>query len=153
MADNPDDTKSLIDYFYVPKATDIRPVYNGASCGINRALWAPNFWLPIAKAALWLLGVGYFSVDIDLGEFFLNFPFPELLRQYSGIDLTPFWDLLEGLGFLLIRDDDGLVKVRWERCWMGCKPSPYYAVRFITGRRSLLVFGMRTREITYDGIG
>jgi hypothetical protein len=24
MADNPDDIKSLIDYFYVPKATDIR---------------------------------------------------------------------------------------------------------------------------------
>ena len=47
--------KSVIDYFYVPNAKDIRPVYNGASCGINEALWSPNFWLPIAKSALRVL--------------------------------------------------------------------------------------------------
>jgi hypothetical protein len=105
-------------------------VYNGASCGINEALWAPNVWLPTANSALRLLGFSYFSVDIDLGNFFLNFPFPEILRQYSRIDLMPFRELLEGLGCKLPRDTGGLAKVRWERCWMGCKPSPYYAVRF-----------------------
>jgi hypothetical protein len=129
--------KSLVDYFYVPKAQDIRPVYNGASCGINEALWSPNFWLPTPKWALRVVDFGYFSVDIDLGEFFLNFPFPEVLRQFSGIDLTPFVEILAGLvGFQLIQDTDGLYKVRWSRCWMGCKPSPFFSVRFfLLGRR------------------
>jgi hypothetical protein len=57
-------------------------VYNGFSCSINNALWGPNFWLPIAKLALGVLDFGYFSVDIDLGEFFLNFPFPEILWMF-----------------------------------------------------------------------
>jgi hypothetical protein len=69
-------------------------------------------------------------VDIDLGEFFLNFPLPQILQEYSGIDLTPFLELLTGLGFVLIGDADGLVKVCWEKYWMGCKPSPYVAVHF-----------------------
>jgi hypothetical protein len=125
-----DEIKSLVDYFYVPKASDIRPVYNGASCGLNVSLWAPNFWLPIGRSALRVLDFGYFSVDIDLGEFFLNFPFPELLRYYSGIDLTPFADLLMEMGFRLVRDKNGRFVVRWDRCWMGCKPSPFFAVRF-----------------------
>jgi hypothetical protein len=30
--------KSLVDYFYVPKAKDIRPVYNGSDSGMNEAL-------------------------------------------------------------------------------------------------------------------
>jgi hypothetical protein len=57
--------KSLIDYFYVPKDNDIRPVYNGASCGINLSLWAPNFWLPTARSALRVLDFCFHSVDID----------------------------------------------------------------------------------------
>jgi hypothetical protein len=84
----------------------------------------------MARSALRVLGFGYYSVDIDLGEFFLNFPFPELLRNFSGIDLTPFRKALEKCGFTLVEDVDGLWKVRWERCWMGCRPSPFFAIRF-----------------------
>jgi hypothetical protein len=123
-------TKSLINYFYVPKDNDIRPVYNGASCGINLSLWAPNFWLPTGQSALGVLDFDYHMVDIDLGEFFLNFPLPEIISLFSGIDLTPFRTLLEQYGFELFVDTDGLCKVRWERCWMGCKPSPFFSVRF-----------------------
>jgi hypothetical protein len=122
--------KSLVAYFHVPKAKDIRPVYNGKECGINDALWAPGFWLPIGRSAVRVLDFGYHSVDIDLGEFFLNFPYPEILRLLSGIDLTPFVELIAGLGFKLKQDSEGLYKVYWSRCWMGCKPSPFYAVRF-----------------------
>ena len=43
---------TLTDYFDVPKADDIRLVYNGTSCGLNGCLWTPNFWLPTAKSAL-----------------------------------------------------------------------------------------------------
>jgi hypothetical protein len=79
----PEEIKSLVNYFYVAKANDIRPVYNGQDCGINEALWAPNFWLPMARSALRVLFFGYFMVHIDLGEFFLNFPFPELFCELT----------------------------------------------------------------------
>jgi hypothetical protein len=64
--------KSLIDSFPVDKDDDIKMVYNGTSSGLNNALHAPNFWLPIPASAARVLGVGYFMVDMDLGEMFLN---------------------------------------------------------------------------------
>jgi hypothetical protein len=45
---------SYIDYFGVPKAAGIRVGCNGASCGLNETVWAPNFWLPTAKSASYL---------------------------------------------------------------------------------------------------
>jgi hypothetical protein len=57
-----DQIKSLVDYFYVPKAKDIRPVYDGKKCGINEALFAPNFWLPIGCSAIRVLDFGYFAM-------------------------------------------------------------------------------------------
>jgi hypothetical protein len=66
--------QSFIDYFDVPKTDDIRLVYNGSSCGLNAALWAPNFWLPTAKTAMRALDFNFYSVDMDLGDMFLNYP-------------------------------------------------------------------------------
>jgi hypothetical protein len=41
---------SYIDYFGVPKADDIHVVYNnGASCGLNETVWAPNVLPPTPK--------------------------------------------------------------------------------------------------------
>jgi hypothetical protein len=34
---------SYIDYFRVDEVNDIRVLYNGASCGLNDTVWAPNF--------------------------------------------------------------------------------------------------------------
>jgi hypothetical protein len=115
--------RSFIDYFDVPKADDIRLVYNGTSCGLNAALWAPNFWLPTAKTALRSLDFNFYSVDMDLGDMFLNFPLHRELQSYSGIDLTP---LKRPLGITT----PGPFHVHWTRCWMGSKPSPFYAVSF-----------------------
>jgi hypothetical protein len=123
--------KSYIDYFIVPKADDVRPVYNGTSCGFNEAVWAPNFWLPTAKSATRVLDYNYCGVDIDLGEMFLNFPLPRVFRQFSGIDISQFKsDLFSSVGEALGEIPRRLFKVRWERCWMGFRPSPYYSVRF-----------------------
>ena len=45
-----------VDYFPVPKGEDdIRVVFDGSSCGLNKALWAPNFYLPSASSAVMLL--------------------------------------------------------------------------------------------------
>jgi hypothetical protein len=87
--------KSLTEYFDVEKDDDIRLVYNGTSCGLNWSLWAPNFWLPTVKSAIHVLGFGYFSVDINLGEMFLNFPLPAILQEHSGVDLSHFREALE----------------------------------------------------------
>lgn len=57
----------LTDFFDVPKAEgDIRVVYNITSLGINKALWAPGFFLPNADLAAWLLMFYSFTVDADL---------------------------------------------------------------------------------------
>jgi hypothetical protein len=58
-------------------------VYNSTSCGIKMQLWAPNFWLPTAWLALRMLDFWFHVVDVNLGEFFLNFPLPEFLRAFS----------------------------------------------------------------------
>jgi hypothetical protein len=80
--------QSLMDFFEVEKDSDIRLVYNGTSCGLNDSIWAPNFWLPTPATAAKLLGYGYYMVDIDLGEMFLNFPLHASLQQYSGGNLN-----------------------------------------------------------------
>jgi hypothetical protein len=115
---------SLIQFFDVPKAGDIRLVYNGTSCGLNDSLWCPNFWIPTSKTALRSLDFGYLSADLDLGEMFLNFPLHPILQPYSGVDLQPYVDHLPGLTRLVSPS------YRWTRTWMGAKPSPYIAVQY-----------------------
>ena len=86
---------NYIDYFAVDKgATDIRAVYNGASCGLNSFLFALSVWLPTSKTLTRFLSFGYKSVDLDIGEMFPNFPLHASLRPFSGVDLTQFKDRL-----------------------------------------------------------
>jgi hypothetical protein len=65
LTDSEDFIMSYINYFRVPKANDIRVVYNGASCGLNDYVWAPNFWFPTAKSATRVLNFDYCGVDLD----------------------------------------------------------------------------------------
>jgi hypothetical protein len=118
--------RSLMDFFEVEKDSDIRLVYNGTSCGLNDSIWAPHFWLPTPATAARLLGYGYYMVDIDLGEMFLNFPLHASLQQYSGVDFCHYSTYLKNPA--LTTTTRGWV--HWTRCWMGLKPSPYMAVRF-----------------------
>jgi hypothetical protein len=115
--------KSLTQYFDVPKCDDIRMVYNGSSCGLNAALWTPNFWLPTPQSATRLLDFNFYSVDIDLGEMFLNYPLHTSLQAVSGIDITPF---AVPLGF----PPNKPIWLHWVRMWMGARPSPFFAVKY-----------------------
>jgi hypothetical protein len=71
-----------VDFFEVDKDSDIRLFYNGTSCGLNNALWAPNFFLPTPATVARALGFGYYMIDINLGEMFLNFPLHETFQRY-----------------------------------------------------------------------
>ena len=68
---------SLTRMFYVCKC-----------CGLNIALWAPYFCLPIVKHTLRALLPGYSQCDMDVGEMFLNFPLHPDLRPFAGVDIT-----------------------------------------------------------------
>ena len=70
---NQDTVKSLISYFYVDKNGDIRPVFNGTSCGLNAATFAPWFPLPTVDTHLRSVEKGTWLADKDLGEMSYNF--------------------------------------------------------------------------------
>jgi hypothetical protein len=127
--------RSLTEYFRVPKGDDIRIVFNGTSCFLNSVLWAPNFWLPTSRSATRFLDFDYKTVDIDLGEMFLNFPVAETFQEYSRIDLTPFKSEIKemksfGRSKAFKQDLSEQIWGRWERCWMDFRPSPFYTVWF-----------------------
>ena len=112
--------KSLTGYFAVPKAkTDIRVVYDATACGLNEALWAPNFFLPTVDSILRNASASTWFGDIDLGEMFLNYPLDEAIRPYAGVDVTR-----------VVVNENQMNEIkrvleRWARCLMGFKPSPF----------------------------
>jgi hypothetical protein len=120
---------SLIQFFDVPKAGDTSLVYNGTGCGLNDTLWFPNFWISTAKSALRVLDYNYFSADLDLGEMFLNFPLHNLLQPYSGVDLSQYRHLVADIQSPIVPDNRPCY-FRWNRTWMGAKPSPFVAVLY-----------------------
>jgi hypothetical protein len=85
----PGRVESLIQFFDVPKADDIRLVHNGRSCGLNAFTWAPNFWLPTTKSAIRLLDFNYYSVDLDLGKCFSTSLCTNLCSGIRGLTLLP----------------------------------------------------------------
>ena len=132
--------KSVLDVFTVPKAEDIRPVYNGASSGLNDAIWAPWFGLPTVLSQLRGIQPGTFMGDADVGEMFHNFMLEESLQPYVGVDFKQFnFDPLElkGLTSLLsstTQQEEILTwhemilnagGERWTRMCMGMRQSPY----------------------------
>ena len=115
--------RSRVHYFPVPKGeNDIRVVFDGTSSGLNETLRAPNFYLPTSRAASLLLTFTTWMADVDFGEMFHNFFISAKIRKYAGVDISP---LTLHLGTQL-----GTKLIRWNRLFMGMRPSPYNAVRF-----------------------
>ena len=114
--------KSLTGYFAVPKGkTDIRVVYDATKCGLNAALWAPNFFLPTIDTILRNSDLNAWYGDVDLGEMFLNYPLDPRLKPYAGIDVTAA--LNPDLSDEELREIKRIIK-HWTRCLMGLKTSP-----------------------------
>jgi hypothetical protein len=74
---------NLLQYFAVPKGEAyIRVVFNCTSCGLNDALWSPNFYLPTAPRTVGnLLTLSNWMADVDFGDMFHNFPMDECLLK------------------------------------------------------------------------
>ena len=107
----PGQVNSLTGFFAVPKREDdIRIVYDATACGLNAALWAPNFALPTIDSVLQNADSRTWFSDIDLGEMFLIYFLDEDLREFAGVD---------------VREIGGAKWERWERTLMGFRPSPY----------------------------
>jgi hypothetical protein len=113
--------ESVTSFFSVPKGeADIRMVYNGTSCGLNDAVFAPWFAMPTIDSHLRAVDVGTYMADCDIGEMFLNFMLDPAIRPFAGVDLTELFA------------DEAKARIFWER-WirmlMGFKPSPYCTTR------------------------
>ena len=159
---NEEKVKNYIDYFAAPKGeSDIRLVLNGTSCGLNKAVWASNFWLPSSKTMVRHLSYDYQSVDIDIGEMFLNFPLHNSLWKYSAMDLTPFQSFL-------LRDFPEKAKLLnkprisgiWSRLWFGFTSSPelsammyYLAEETIRGNHKNLKNPLRWDKVILNMVG
>ena len=125
-----DNVKSYIDFFAVLKGLDdIRMVLNGPSCGLNAAIFASNFWLPMSATMTRLLSFGYRVVDIDIGEMCPNFTLHHSLRKYSGMDLT---SLRGSLGNIIppVLEKSRRLTATWSRLWFGLTSSPEDACNF-----------------------
>ena len=124
--------RSLTGYFAVPKAkTDIRVVYDATQCGLNDALWAPNFFLPVVDSILRNATSATWFGDIDLGEMFLNYALDVEMRQYAGVDVTEVEDQ--------IRHQSKRVLERWTRTLMGFRPSPYVATQTFAWSEEVII--------------
>jgi hypothetical protein len=97
-------------------------VYDASKTGLNASLWVPSFPLPTNDSLVDLLTPSSWMSDIDLGEHFLNFPLHKDLQVHCGMDLRPYyWDETKGT--------KKTMWMRWSRCMMGLKPSPYFTIK------------------------
>ena len=127
--------KIYMDVFHVDKPGDIRMIYNRTSFGLNGSVWSSSFWLSTAKTSARQLIYNYCVINKDLGEMFLNFLLPREFREVSGVDLRQFKKSLGYVNCTERRKLFGSVPVsnfgfHWNRCWMGFRPSPFYATSF-----------------------
>jgi len=119
--------KSLTSFFTVPKGDDdVRVVYNGTKSGLNDCLWAPWFRLPTIDQHLRAVMPGTYLSDLDIAEQFHNFIMHSDLQPYAGVDVTAFFPD-EFTTEHVHKRSRKAVWLRWTRCGMGFKMSPYNA--------------------------
>ena len=120
---------SITHMFYIRKFFNcICMVYNGTSCGLNLALWAPYFGLPIVQHTLCALLTGYSQCDMDVGEMFLKFPLHPDLRPFVVVYITHIKNRPDEEGW---DQDSTRVWERWDTNFMGLIDSPYQSFQLI----------------------
>lgn len=110
-----------IAFFEVPKGEeDIRIAYHGKKNGINDLVWMPTFALLTSASLGRLLEPRTYQMDMDICDMFHNFMLHKDVRAYCGVNVT-------GLELEAAETN----RNRWDRLWMGFKPSPHNAARHL----------------------
>lgn len=129
----PGDVLSLTSYFAVPKGeSDVRLVYDATACGLNAALWAPNFFLPTIDSIMRNADGSTWFGDIDLADMFLNYFLDEALRPFAGVDVRA------------VSGTDQ--QERWERCLMGLRSSPFICTQTFAWGEALICGDRKARD-------
>ena len=103
-------------------------VYDATKCGLNAALWTPNFFLLTIDSILGNADDETWFGGVDLGEMFLNYWLDKELRPYAGVDVTLLGErVVLADGSVQFKDSESNKKLweRWERTLMGFQSSPY----------------------------
>lgn len=84
--------KILTGFFGIPtiissEERDIRVVYDATKCGLNKAVWAPNFYLLTVDSALKLTECDSWFDDLDVGEMLFNYLLYQNMKSYPGVDV------------------------------------------------------------------
>jgi len=115
-------------------------------------VWAPNFWLPTPNIALRQLDLGYYCIDFDLGEFFLNFPLDKRCRKFVGVRMEAIGPILDWMACDCVRTHLFYVPLSaadqeaWTRVFMGFKPSPFHSVKFYYHAEEFVIGNPKERD-------
>ena len=135
-------------------------VLNGTSCGLNGAIFSPNFWLPYSPTMTRLLHYEYKYIDLDVGECFLNYGIFHKIIPYSRLNLTCFQELIRrdfpNTPFLTGKR----IGAVWTRTWFGFRQSPevsflfhHLAEEIIRGDRQDQNNALRFDSVVINSIG
>ena len=80
--------------------------------------------MPSPHTAARQLDFNYYMIDIDLGEFFLNFLLHCRIQPHTGINLKAIRKEAAAINHPITTSE------RWTRLFMGFQASPYLAVCF-----------------------
>jgi hypothetical protein len=109
--------EAMMFMFDVPKGDDIRMVYNCSKLGLNKALWAPWFSLPMINTiSRWVIA-GSWLADNDYGDMFLNFPLHAKLHKHCGIDLTQLYPNMKASDISQYVDDMRIIAPTKDIAW------------------------------------
>eukprot|EP00957_Ditylum_brightwellii_P060293 4579142-Ditylum_brightwellii.AAC.1 len=79
---------SLTGFFVSKEEDNICIAYHARDCGLNKALWVPNFGLPTAESLVRMMDTHLWAEDKDVDEMIHNYFMDIQVRPYTGISLT-----------------------------------------------------------------
>ena len=81
--------------------------------------------MPTIENPIRSLSYGYWSLDCDLGEMFLNFPLPEKLQPYAGVQMESVKPFLEQMDHMPpIKGEE-----EWTQYLFGFTTSPFCTMK------------------------
>jgi hypothetical protein len=88
--------------------------------------------MPTSASAIRKISFYSWMMDLDLGEMFLNFPMDPKVRPYAGVDFKPTKEAIEAFNEARKEGPEfECDQERWERVFMGMRPSPFIVIQYL----------------------